>query len=67
MIVIDEADNVFANDFGKNTAKQLFNKYLKDCDYKFIMTSATMTEEFKGVLESIKNDKNYVKFELPVE
>jgi hypothetical protein len=31
------------------------------------MTSATMTEEFRGVLENIQSDKNHVKFELPRE
>lgn len=66
-LVFDEADNVFATDFGKNFAKQLFSKYLKGIDYKFIMTSATMTDDFRAVTESIKSDKNFGMFEISVE
>lgn len=67
MIIVDEADNVYASDVGKNFAKQLFQKYLKNLNYKFIMTSATMTDDFRDVVDSIKDDKNFAKFELPVE
>lgn len=67
LLVIDEADHVVATDLGKNTAKLLVSKYLKKEQYKFIMTSATMTEDFKQVLASIKSDKNFTIFELPRE
>lgn len=66
-VVVDEADSVFSTDFGKNFAKQMFKKILKDIDYKFIMTSATMTDDFRDVIENLKQDKNFSKFELPVE
>lgn len=66
-LVIDEADSVFSSDVGKNFAKQLFNKHLSKIDYKFIMTSATMTDDFRDVIANVDNKKNYGKFELPVE
>lgn len=45
----------------------MFKKVLKDIDYKFIMTSATMTDDFRDVTDNLKDDKNFAKFELPVE
>lgn len=67
VLVIDEVDSVVGSDFGKNTSKMLFNKYLKDSNYKFILTSATMTDDFREVMESIPSTNNYTKFELAVE
>ena len=67
VLVMDEVDSVVGNDFGKNTAKLLFNKYIKECNYKFILTSATITEDFKEVVESIPSTNNYAKIELKVE
>lgn len=64
---MDEVDSVVSSDFGKNSAKMLFNKYLKNSEYKFILTSATMTDDFREVVESIPSTQNYGKFELKVE
>lgn len=50
ILVIDEADSVFGGDFGRNTAKILFSKLLKNIEYKFIMVSATFTDDFKKTI-----------------
>ncbi len=67
MLAIDEADHVFESDLGKNFFGVFINKILKTNDFKIIFTSATMTEDFLKVAEKVKEKRNLLSFDLPVE
>lgn len=45
-VVIDEADNVLRTEFAQNYCLQLFNRLLAGKQVRFLMISATSTEEF---------------------
>lgn len=66
-VVFDEADHVVEEDATKNFAIKLFKNYLKDIDYKFILTSATKTEDLEDVIEVLKPLKKFGRFEVEQE
>ena len=68
MIAIDEADNVFENQMGKNFFAIFVHKVVKR-DFKIIMTSATITENFRTVVEMLKENPKFrmVSFTVPKE
>ena len=49
-MAIDEADHVFENDKGRNFFKIWVTKIMKK-DFRLIMTSATLTDEFENVVD----------------
>lgn len=67
MIAVDEADHVFESDLGKNFFGVFINKILKKEDFKMLFTSATMTEDFEKVMAKIKEKRNILSIDLPVE
>jgi ATP-dependent RNA helicase DDX19/DBP5 len=67
MIAVDEADHVFESDLGKTFFGLFINKILKRDDYKMLFTSATMTEDFQKVMTKIKEKRNILSIDLPVE
>lgn len=67
MIAVDEADHVFESDLGKNFFGVFINKIMKNEDFKMLFTSATMTEDFEKVMAKIKEKRNILSIDLPVE
>lgn len=66
-LVVDEADSVFDADFNRAFFQTLISKLLKNADFKTIFTSATMTENFRKVIQSFQEKRNMILIELPVE
>jgi len=66
-LVVDEADSVFDADFNRAYFQTLISKLLKSDRFKAIFTSATMTDNFRKVIQSFQEKRNLILIELPVE
>lgn len=66
-LVVDEADSVFDADFNRAYFQTLISKLLKTDRFKAIFTSATMTDNFRKVIQSFQEKRNLILIELPVE
>ena len=66
-LVVDEADSVFDHDINLNFFQIFVGKLLKESDFKTIMTSATMTDNFRKVVQSFQEKRNIFQIEIPVE
>lgn len=66
-LVVDEADSVFDADFNRAYFQTLISKLLKTDKFKAIFTSATMTDNFRKVIQSFQEKRNLILIELPVE
>lgn len=66
-LVVDEADSVFDSDLNRNYFQSFVFKLLKNDSFKTILTSATMTDNFRKVIQSMQEKKNVIQIELPVE
>jgi len=67
LIVVDEADHVFESDLSKNFFQLFVHKLLKAPNFKVIFTSATMTDDFRKVIQIVQEKRNLIQIELPVE
>lgn len=66
-LVVDEADSVFDADFNRNFFQSFVSKFLKQSEFKAILTSATMTDNFRKVIQSFQEKRNIIQIEIPVE
>lgn len=67
LVVVDEADHVFESDLSKNFFQLFVHKLLKAPNFKVIFTSATMTDDFRKVIQIVQEKRNLIQIELPVE
>ena len=67
LIVVDEADHVFDTDQGKSFFQPFVHRLLNSPNFRLIFTSATMTQDFRQIVQGIQEKRNILSVEMPVE